>query len=697
LKKPSHSLEDSVTTLNGVGVRIEEKLNRLNIYTIKDILFHLPYRYIDRTRLVAIGALQAGTEAYIQGEIELAQVKYGRRRSLLCRISDGTGGIILRFFHFSRAQQNALVKGKTLRCYGPVRFGANCLEMVHPEYRIVEMPDKDELEQTLTPVYPATEGLQQNRLRNLTRQALALLERADKDEIELLPATLLQELKMMDLICALQFVHRPPPNADTLALQCGEHIAQKRLSFEELLAHHLSLIRIRKQYQAKTAAAFTTYRDLLAQFMEQLPFTLTNAQQRAFESICRDLEQHIPMLRLLQGDVGSGKTVVAALSSLQAIAAGYQVALMAPTELLAEQHFNTFRHWFEPLSIPVIYLSGKLNKSSHNEQVAQLAENKPLLAVGTHALFQDNVYFNKLGLAIIDEQHRFGVKQRLALLEKGNHRDQYPHQLIMTATPIPRTLAMTAYADLDISVIDELPPQRQKISTVLISNKRRDEIIERIAQACKQCRQVYWVCTLIEESDSLSCQAAIDTQLDLQQKLPFLKIGLVHGRMSSDDKEREMSKFKAGKLNILVATTVIEVGVDVPDASLMIIENAERLGLAQLHQLRGRIGRGTVKSDCVLMYQPPLSEHARNRLYTMRNTTNGFEIAEKDLELRGPGELLGKRQTGLPELRIADLIRDKELLHIIQSSADMITENYPQNIDALIRRWLGHNMNYSNV
>jgi ATP-dependent DNA helicase RecG len=693
----ARKLDDPVTILDGVGIRIEEKLNRLAIHAIQDLLFHLPYRYVDRTHLTPIGALLQGNDAFIQGEIELTQVRFGRRRSLLCRISDGTGAVILRFFHFSKAQQTALKQGTQLRCYGKVRKGQNTLEMVHPEYQRIDQDSPPGLDERLTPVYPTTSGLQQTRLRNLTEQALTLLVTDTHHFTELLPDEVLETFQLPDLVTALSYVHRPPPDADTRSLQEGIHPAQQRLAFEELLSHHLSLRQLRNQLRQEQAPALPLGNKITSRFLQNLSFSLTRAQQLAYETIQADLEKDIAMLRLVQGDVGSGKTVIAALAALQAIESGYKVALMAPTELLAEQHYITFRQWFKPLSISVLLLSGKLKKSERNKQLAKLASEEPLIVIGTHALFQDDVKFVRLGLVVIDEQHRFGVHQRLALIEKGIGLKHYPHQLIMTATPIPRTLAMTAYADLDNTVIDELPPNRQITDTSVISIQRRDEVINRIAEACTAGRQVYWVCTLIEESEALQCQAAIDSCDYLKKRLDSLHIDLIHGRMKGDEKERVMRRFKTGEIHLLVATTVIEVGIDVPNASLMVIENAERLGLAQLHQLRGRIGRGEIKSDCVLMYQPPLTDLARARLDTMRNTSNGFEIAQKDLELRGPGELLGTRQTGLPEMRIADLVRDALLLPQVQKVATLIINKYPDKVELLIRRWLGNNLNYGNV
>ncbi|OGT35996.1 MAG: ATP-dependent DNA helicase RecG [Gammaproteobacteria bacterium RBG_16_51_14] len=690
-------LDDPVSRLNGVGIRIEEKLNRLAIHTVQDLLFHLPYRYVDRTHLTPIGALLAGQDAYIQGTIELAQVHFGRRRSLLCRISDGTGAVLLRFFHFSKAQQNTLKPGVLLRCYGQVRKGPNTLEMIHPEYQHIDQDCPPGLDEQLTPVYPSTGGLQQRRLRNLSEQALNWMISDSNGLAELLPDEIRETFRLPDLVSALRYVHRPPPEIDTRTLREGRHPAQQRLAFEELLSHHLGLRQLRDLLRQERSPVLPLSKGLVPRFLASLPFSLTPAQQHAVETIQADLQQETAMLRLVQGDVGCGKTVVAAHAVLQAIEAGYQVALMAPTELLAEQHYATFSQWLAPLCVPVLLLSGKLKKSDRAERLARLNQAESLVIIGTHALFQEQVTFARLGLVIIDEQHRFGVHQRLALLEKGIGLRQYPHQLIMTATPIPRTLAMTIYADLDNTVIDELPPNRQAVTTRVISMQRRDEVITRIAEACAEGRQVYWVCTLIEESETLQCQAAIDTCDYLQNNLGPLRIDLIHGRMKNDAKEYVMREFKAGAIQLLVATTVIEVGVDVPNASLMVIENAERLGLAQLHQLRGRIGRSEIKSDCVLLYQPPLGDLARTRLETMRNISNGFEIARKDLELRGPGEFLGTRQTGLPVMRIADLMRDAGLLPQVQKAATLLINKYPDRVELLIRRWLGDDAGYGNV
>lgn len=696
-----HSLTDPISALSGVGPSLQDKLKKINIREIQDLLFHLPHRYIDRTRLSPIGTLRSGDNAYIQGEIELTQVRFGRRRSLLCRISDGTGAIVLRFFYFSKSQEKGLQRGLSVRCYGQVRFGQDSLEMVHPEYRVINEQQDVELDEQLTAVYPSTEGLQQTRLRKLTEQAIQVLNNNPEHLVELLPENILAKLNLPTLSNALSYVHRPPPEADIQSLLEGKHPAQTRLAFEELLAHQLSLLQLRKEFRKEQSPALSNDNNLVSAFLKQLPFKLTNAQQQAFKIISADLKKSEAMLRLVQGDVGSGKTVVAAMAALQAIESGYQVAIMAPTELLAEQHYNNFVNWFAApdigLNIDVVFLTGKLKKSLRSEAEARLLESKPVVAIGTHALFQDSIAFAKLGLIVIDEQHRFGVHQRLALLEKGQQDNKYPHQLIMTATPIPRTLTMTAYADLDHTVINELPPGRKAINTSVISNEKRENIINRIGALCREGRQVYWVCTLIEESETLQCETAIETAETLKETLSNINVGLIHGRLKAAEKENIMQSFKEGKIDLLVATTVIEVGVDVPNASLMIIDNAERFGLSQLHQLRGRIGRGDIKSDCVLMYQTPLGDLAKQRLGIMRTSSDGFVIAEKDLELRGPGEVLGTRQAGIPDMRVADLMRDSRLLPEIQNTAKYLFDNDADKVESLIHRWLGKTVEYSNV
>ena len=690
----SGKLSDPVTSLRGVGPKVAERLQRIGVVTIRDLLFHLPFRYQDRTHITPIGAARVGTETLIVGEIELTQLKYGRRRSLLVRIADGTGAIILRFFHFSRSQQNNLQKGMRLRCFGDIRHGPSSLEMVHPEYTRIGN-DSTEAEERLTPVYPVTDGINQPSLRKLTDQALQFVEQLDADQ---LPPSVAEQLGALPTLAdAIRFVHRPPPEAPVDELMAHQHKTQQRLAIDELLAHHLSLRRVRSLVKSRSAPKLSGGAKLNAQLTQALPFTLTAAQQRVLDEIQKDLATGQPMLRLVQGDVGSGKTVVAALASLAAFAANYQVAVMAPTELLAEQHLRSFSQWLEPLGIPVIWLSGKLTRSKREAALAAIESQTPALIVGTHALFQADVEFANLGVVIIDEQHRFGVQQRLLLRDKGASPALCPHQLIMTATPIPRTLAMTAYAELDTSIIDELPPHRQAVKTSVIPSSRRAQIIERIDDACHAGRQIYWVCTLIEESDALQAEAATDAAATLAESLPNARVGLIHGRMKSAEKERVMAEFSTGKLDLLVATTVIEVGVDVPNATLMIIENAERLGLAQLHQLRGRVGRGHQASDCVLLYQAPLSKLAKERLAILRNTTDGFVIAERDLELRGPGELLGTRQAGLAELRIANLARDRALLPTVNEVAELLLDQFPDQVNAIVQRWLGNQVDYLNA
>lgn len=695
--KVSSSLTASVLNLSGVGPKVEEKLNRIGIYTVQDLLFHLPLRYQDKTRISLIGTLQPGQEALIEGTVETTQIKYGRRRSLLCMLSDESGTLMLRFFYFSRAQQKRLNKGNLLRCYGQIRRGAKTLEMIHPEYRHIDPDNSPAIDKQLTAIYPLTDGLQQRTMQNLSSQALDILSNLEDKLVELLPDEILATFDLPDLISALSYVHRPPPEAKLQLLRDGKHPTQQRLAFEELLSQHLSLQRVRQKTLALRATPLVDQGQLREKFIKILNFKLTQSQEKVLREIAQDLEKNTPMLRLLQGDVGSGKTVVSAFAALHALESSNQVALMVPTELLAEQHFQTFSQWFEKIDIEVLLITGKSTKSERDIYRKVLGNKQRVIAIGTHALFQKDITFSNLGLIIIDEQHRFGVHQRLSLLDKGIVKDSIPHQLIMTATPIPRTLAMTVYADLDLSIIGSPPPNRQTINTVVLSNDRRDEIIARIKAACHCDRQVYWVCTLIEESEVLQCQTATETFQQLTEKLHDINIGLIHGRMKNREKEAIMASFKDNKTQLLVATTVIEVGVDVPNASLMIIENSERLGLFQLHQLRGRVGRGNIKSDCVLMYQAPLGELARSRLETMRETNDGFEIAEKDLALRGPGELTGTRQTGLPDLRIADILRDANLLADVQRAAKLLQQKYPQHIDPLLKRWIGKELEYSNV
>ncbi|MGE6689201.1 ATP-dependent DNA helicase RecG [Stutzerimonas stutzeri] len=682
-----------VTALKGVGAALAEKLARVGLETLQDVLFHLPLRYQDRTRVVPIGALRPGQDAVIEGVVSGADIVMGRRRSLLVRLQDGSGTLSLRFYHFSQAQKEAMKRGTQLRCYGEARPGASGLEIYHPEYRALT-GEPAPVEQTLTPIYPTTEGLTQQRLRNLSEQALSRL--GPHSLPDWLPAELARDYRLGPLDQALRYLHRPPADANLEELAEGRHWAQHRLAFEELLTHQLSLQRLRERVRAQQAPALPPAKALPQRFLANLGFSPTGAQQRVGAEIAYDLTQDEPMLRLVQGDVGAGKTVVAALAALQALEAGYQVALMAPTEILAEQHFLNFSKWLEPLGIEVAWLAGKLKGKARAVSLEQIAGGAPMV-VGTHALFQDEVVFKRLALVIIDEQHRFGVQQRLALRQKGIDGRLCPHQLIMTATPIPRTLAMSAYADLDTSILDELPPGRTPVNTLVIADSRRLEVIERVRIACNEGRQAYWVCTLIEESEELTCQAAETTFEDLSEALVGQRVGLIHGRMKPAEKAAVMEQFKRGELQLLVATTVIEVGVDVPNASLMIIENPERLGLAQLHQLRGRVGRGSAASHCVLLYHPPLSQLGRERLAIMRETCDGFLIAEKDLELRGPGEMLGTRQTGLLQFKVADLMRDAELLPAVRDAAQELLARWPQHVSPLLERWLRHGQEYGQV
>jgi ATP-dependent DNA helicase RecG len=682
--------------MRGVGSALAERLSKLGVTQVQDLLFVLPLRYEDRTHVESIGALIPGTRVVVEGEIQLTEITFRRRRQLLCRISDGSGFLTLRFFYFSAAQQNGLTRGTRIRCFGEVRRGPFGPEIVHPEYRrVTEEPAP--LEETLTPIYSSTEGLAQSRLRALITQALEDLDSPGSTVRDWIPADVVKSLGLPSLKDALEYVHHPPREAEIAVLAAGRHPAQRRLAFEELLAHHLSLKLIKHEAKTEPASPLDDRENLAPQFIDSLPFALTKAQSRALGDINADLSMSRPMVRLIQGDVGCGKTVVAAAAAARAAGSGLQVALMAPTELLAEQHFRNFQEWFRPLGLPIALVSGSVTARTRRSALEAIASGEVRIAVGTHALFQEGMDFKHLALVIVDEQHRFGVQQRLRLQEKGRKDGRFPHQLIMTATPIPRTLAMTAYADLDISVIDELPPGRTPVKTVVIPEQKRDAVVARIVEACREGRQAYWVCPLIEESEELRSQAAEETAAALAEALPGLRVGLVHGRMPSAKKDEAMLAFKDGKIQLLVATTVIEVGVDVPNSTLMVIEYAERMGLAQLHQLRGRVGRGTSASTCVLLYRAPLSQLARERLKAIRETNDGFEIARRDLELRGPGELLGTRQTGLAQLRVADLMRDADLLPRVQETAELLLASYPDNIAALAIRWVGTAERYGRV
>ncbi len=683
----------SVETLPGVGPSLREALAGIGVSRVQDLWFHLPLRYEDRTRLTRIADLVPGEPAQVEGVVDACERGFRFRPQLRVAISDTSQStLLLRFFHFRAAQAEQFAPGARIRAYGEVRLGAQGLEIVHPSYQRLSFDAP--LEDSLTPVYPAGEGVGQARLLKLIRLALA---RLPADEVlECVPPALRRRHELSSLRDALNVMHRPPPRIDVRALLEGRHPAQQRLAFDELLAHNLSLKRTRLSVRAQPGPAIATPGARRGAFLRALPFTLTGAQARVLSDIDRDLGAGVPMLRLVQGDVGSGKTVVAALAALAAVDAGWQAAVMAPTEILAEQHYRHFSRWLEPLGLRVVWLAGKVKGRARREALDAVASDADVV-VGTHALVQDGVRYRRLGLAIVDEQHRFGVHQRLSLRDKGPDGQLVPHQLVMTATPIPRTLAMTAYADLDASAIDELPPGRTPIKTVVIAATRRDDVVERIRAACAEGRQVYWVCTLIEESDKLEAQAAQDAHTQLSQALPGLRVGLVHGRLKPDEKKAAMDAFAAGETKLLVATTVIEVGVDVPNASLMVIENAERLGLSQLHQLRGRVGRGAVASTCVLLYQAPLSIAARQRLEVMRETSDGFRIAEKDLELRGPGELLGTRQAGQIGFRVADLARDAALLPRVGEAADTLLAEAPAHVERLISRWIGHAQRFADA
>ena len=677
-----------VSTLPGVGPKVAEKLAARGLETLQDLWLHLPLRYEDRTRIQAIAALRPGQPAQVLARVEAVERSFRYRPMLRVAIGDDSHGtLVLRFFHFGKAQVAMFVPGRRILCYGEVRPGQHGLEMVHPSYRLLADDAEAMARDSLDPVYPAIEGLGPQSVARLVGEALKRLPEAAA--LELLPAGMRERLALPTLRDALLTAHRPPPDADLALFAAGRHPAQRRLALEELLAHHLSLRRQRIALRAHGAMPVRPPGKLARALRQRLAFKLTGAQQRVLDEVNQDMARPEPMLRLVQGDVGSGKTVVAALAAANAVEAGRQVALMAPTELLAEQHLGNFRAWLEPLGLRVAWLAGKVTGKARAAALEEIASGRAQVVVGTHALMQESVAFASLALAIVDEQHRFGVHQRLALRDKGLSGSQVPHQLVMTATPIPRTLAMSAYADLDVSVIDEMPPGRTPVTTVAVSGERRAEVVERIRAACAEGRQAYWVCTLIEDSEEVEAQAAQSTFEQLGAALPELRLGLLHGRMRPAEKQAVMARFKAGELHLLVATTVIEVGVDVPNASLMLIENAERLGLAQLHQLRGRVGRGAAASSCVLMYKPPLSALARERLEVMRASTDGFLIAEKDLELRGPGELLGTRQTGLASFRVAELVRDADLLPEVHRAAEELLATAPDLAERVVARWVG--------
>lgn len=679
----------SVKSLTGVGDKLAEKLARLGIFQVENLLFHLPFRYEDRTRISPVGSLQAFQSAQIEGEVLAADIVLGRRRSLMVKVSDKTGIVSLRFFHFSNAQRQGFKKGRKIRCFGDARIGRSGLELFHPEYQFVDQSSP--LAKTLTPIYPTTEGVTQPRLRNLTDQALALLEKWT-------PPDLLKELDLGDtpwsMKAALSYLHRPPESAKIESLAEGKHPAQQRLILEELTAHQLSMLRVRNQNRNYQAVKIPTAPKVQDQILQTVGFSPTSAQQRVCKEIYDDLASGHPMLRLLQGDVGSGKTLVAALAAASAIAAGYQVALMVPTEILAEQHMRSFSRWF-PKEWKITLLTSRIKGKGRDAVLDLIAKGNSNLVIGTHALFQDDVQFANLALVIIDEQHRFGVSQRLALQDKAVGEGHRAHQLVMTATPIPRTLAMSHYAHLDLSVIDEMPPGRKPVITTVISQDRRDAVLRRVREYCRSGHQAYWICTLVEEGEMENLRAAEVTAEELRLSMPELNIGLVHGRLKSAEKDEVMQAFSSGEINLLIATTVVEVGVDVPRASLMIIENPERLGLSQLHQLRGRVGRGDIESHCILLYGSPLSHAGKQRLAAMRDSNSGFELAEIDLKLRGAGELLGVRQAGEASFHLVQLHRDSSLIPQARELAEQLLNSEGQRADLLLQRWLGNKQNYS--
>ncbi len=683
----------ALTEFKGVGTAVTKKLAQAQIHNIEDLLLNLPSQYQDRTHVTAIEALRVGDKTWVQGRIVDVVAKPYPRRQLMVSIDDGTGRLMMRLFHFNMGQQQGLLAGQRINCFGEARRGRLGFEMVHPEYRLQRIDAPIQVEETLTPVYRTAKGLSTLLLRRLVQQTLSDPHLAQVPE--LLPKALLKQYDLMPIGDALHWVHQPPPDVGLSELSTLSCPAQQRLIFEELLAHHVSLCKVRVQTAMQSAPACIKLSPLIKKLETSLPFEFTRGQSTSFQSILNDLKKPHPMMRLLQGDVGSGKTVVAAMAALQVIEHGLQVAIMAPTEILAEQHHQTFLKWLEPLGVHVSFLSGKLKARDKRSTTENIALGLAQVVVGTHALFQQKVEFKQLGLVVIDEQHRFGVDQRLKLREKGMRGSElWPHMLIMTATPIPRTLTMTLYADLDVSVMKDMPKARKPITTVTIPNQRRTEVIEKMRRLCDQGQQVYWICPLIELSEQLNCQTVEQALQILTEQLPEHRIGMVHGQMSSEDKEQAMLQFHSGHWQILVATTVVEVGVDVPNATLIVIENAERMGLSQLHQLRGRVGRGNLPSYCVLLYQTPLTETARTRLDVLRKITDGFVISQKDLQLRGPGEVLGTKQTGLYRFRLADLMRDHSLLPDIQQASQWLLEHHPEMIKPLLKRWFGHHEKY---
>jgi len=676
------ALSDPIISISGLGKKTSDRLNQLGIHTLEHLVFHLPSRYQDKTTITPLSKVSVSDEVLIECSIDRIEVAPSRQRQLLCYLSDNQNQrILLRFFHFNQYQKQALIRGETLQCFGEIKIGRQGLEMHHPEYRIVSQNQTPLLESTLTPIYPLCSGISQNKMKQWINQSLEVLKTSLLDDyFEKITYNALPSLK-----ASLFLLHHPNKNENLTQIETFKHISQQRLIIEELATHQLSLLKTKRARKRRTTNQFAIKNNLSNNLLNSLEFNLTAAQSRCIKEIHEDLSNTEPMLRLLQGDVGSGKTIVAVFSLIQAVENNFQTAVMAPTEILARQHLQNFTDYLKPLNIQIAYLSGSQNTQERREQLELIETGKAKVIIGTHALFQENVNFENLSLVIIDEQHKFGVHQRLSLTQKAK---KTPHQLVMTATPIPRSLTMSAYADLDTSVIDELPPGRQPVETVALSNSRRDELIGKIRKISDEGRQIYWVCTLIEESEALRAESAEKTFNYLSSNLEDLKVVMIHGRLTKPEKDAIMSAFAQGNINLLVATTVIEVGVNVPNASLMIVENSERLGLAQLHQLRGRVGRGSEKSICILMYQSPLSDNAKQRLEVLRQSNDGFMIAQKDLELRGPGEILGTQQTGIASMKIANIVRDAYLLKEASYYSSKMLEANEESQNALVDRWI---------
>jgi ATP-dependent DNA helicase RecG len=682
------SLSDPVISISGLGKKTSDRLNQIGIYSLENLLFHLPIRYQDKTQITSLSAAKVGDEILVELTIDKLEEVPTRQRQLLCYLSDNNNQkLLIRFFHFNHYQKQTFVRGEYIQCFGEIKIGRSGLEMHHPEYRLISQKQRPLLDSTLTPVYPLTAGITQNKIKLWVAQALDILRATViNDYFERIAKNTMPNLKD-----SLYLLHHPKKGEDLISISNFKHIAQQRLIIEELAAQKLNLLRIKARRKTQKSSIFSIDENLPSKLIESLDFKLTGAQLRCIGEINKDLSSSQPMLRLLQGDVGSGKTIVAVFILLQAIENNFQTAIMAPTEILAQQHLQNFNSYLDHLGIKVAFLSGSQNTEERKTQTNLIASGKAQIVIGTHALFQESVSFNNLGLVIIDEQHKFGVHQRLSLAQKAK---KIPHQLVMTATPIPRSLTMSVYADLDTSIIDELPPGRQKIETIALSNNRRDEVVERIKKVCIEGKQIYWVCTLIEESEALRAESAEKTYLYLSKKLEGIKVVMIHGKLNKADKQIIMQDFAKEKINVLVATTVIEVGLNVPNASLMIVENSERLGLAQLHQLRGRVGRGSEKSVCVLMYQSPLSDSAKQRLDILRHSDDGFAIAQKDLELRGPGEVLGTQQTGIADMKIANIVRDAYLLKQAGYYASQMLEADEKEQHSLINRWIDNDKSH---